>query len=109
MNCPECGGDMWDNRKKKESGQFKSNAPNFSCKDKECGGRVWDDGVDEPVFEGTKKPKSKPKATNGDSQRMMAMSYAKDVVVAMIGIQDLDTMADPWKAIKKGMGQLLND
>ena len=40
-SCPDCGGPMWNNIAKKESGQFKPNAPDMSCKDKECGGKIW--------------------------------------------------------------------
>ena len=32
-HCPECGGEMWDNRAKKKSGDYKKNAPDFACKD----------------------------------------------------------------------------
>lgn len=39
--CPECGGEMWDNRAKKASGQYKANAPDFGCKDKNCSGKIW--------------------------------------------------------------------
>lgn len=38
MQCPKCNSDVWDNRQKKASGQFKANAPDFSCKNKsQCG------------------------------------------------------------------------
>lgn len=39
--CPTCNGQMWDNRPKKASGQFKPNAPDFACKDRSCGGKLW--------------------------------------------------------------------
>lgn len=39
--CPICGSDMWDNRPKKRSGQFKANASDFRCKDKACKGAIW--------------------------------------------------------------------
>ena len=38
--CPKCGGKMWDNRKGKKNPK----APDFKCKDTECGkngGAVW--------------------------------------------------------------------
>lgn len=41
--CPVCGKGMWDNRKKKASGEYKPNAPDFTCKDKACGKKVWKD------------------------------------------------------------------
>lgn len=38
MECPKCGQPVWDNRQKKVSGQFKANAPDFACKNKDtCG------------------------------------------------------------------------
>jgi len=40
--CPKCGsGEMWDNRARKASGQGNPKAPDFSCKDKTCGGAIW--------------------------------------------------------------------
>lgn len=35
--CPECGGQMWDNRDKKTNPK----APDFKCKDKTCTGVIW--------------------------------------------------------------------
>jgi len=32
---------MWDNRPKKESGQYKPNYPDAKCRDKNCKGVVW--------------------------------------------------------------------
>ena len=52
--CPNCGGDMWDNRSKKASGEFNPAAPDFSCKDKSCGGKIW-------------PPKDKPIPADGSS------------------------------------------
>lgn len=37
MNCPKCNGEMWDNREKKTNPK----APDYKCKDQECGGAVW--------------------------------------------------------------------
>jgi hypothetical protein len=39
--CPTCGGDCWDNRPKKASGQFSAKSPDFKCKNKVCGGVIW--------------------------------------------------------------------
>lgn len=39
--CPTCSGDMWDNRAKKASGEWASNRPDFSCKDRGCKGAIW--------------------------------------------------------------------
>lgn len=50
MQCPKCGGPMWDNRQTKKT----EKSPDFRCKDSVCGsnqGVVWC----------TPKPKAKPK------------------------------------------------
>lgn len=40
--CKKCGGDMWDNRAKKASGQISEKSPDFKCKDREnCDGAIW--------------------------------------------------------------------
>lgn len=36
-SCPDCGGDMWDNRGRKTNPK----APDFKCKDPKCGGVIW--------------------------------------------------------------------
>ena len=55
--CPKCGGPMWDNREKKATGKFKPTSPDFSCKDKECGGAIWPEkkgDKKDPAWEGAK-------------------------------------------------------
>lgn len=37
MQCPQCGGDMWDNRATKT----KPTQPDYKCKDQSCGKAVW--------------------------------------------------------------------
>lgn len=37
--CADCGGDLWDNRAKKASGDYKPKAPDFKCKD--CEKPIW--------------------------------------------------------------------
>lgn len=40
--CPKCGGDMWDNRAKKASGEISEKSPDFKCKDRDnCDGVIW--------------------------------------------------------------------
>lgn len=40
--CPQCQGEMWDNRAKKAAGTFSPKGPDFSCKNKEgCGKVIW--------------------------------------------------------------------
>jgi len=43
MQCPKCGGEMWDNRQKKADGTFKANAPDYKCKLDSCAEVVWPD------------------------------------------------------------------
>jgi hypothetical protein len=50
-SCPICGGEMWDNRPKKASGEFKPTAPDFKCKDKECDGKIWPPKPNDPVHD----------------------------------------------------------
>jgi len=40
-NCPTCGNTMWDNRQRKADGSMSPKAPDWKCKDKECGGAIW--------------------------------------------------------------------
>lgn len=53
MNCPKCGGDMWDERRGKfwGDGKFKSgkNKPTHKCKNKECDGVAWEKANGVPV------------------------------------------------------------
>jgi hypothetical protein len=39
--CPKCGGPTWCNIEKKAAGEFKPTAPDYKCKDKDCGGVIW--------------------------------------------------------------------
>lgn len=42
MVCVKCGGEVWDNRAKKASGEFSAKGPDFACKDKTgCGWVQW--------------------------------------------------------------------
>lgn len=45
VECPDCGGAMWDNRERKSKGTINERAPDYGCKDREnCGGAIWDAG-----------------------------------------------------------------
>lgn len=56
MNCPDCGGAMWDNRDSKR----KPNQPDYKCKNKDgCGKGVW---LEKKSGESTAAP-----ALNGNS------------------------------------------
>ena len=40
-SCPTCGGRMWDNRGTPEKPKQNPKAPDFKCRDKDCGGVIW--------------------------------------------------------------------
>ena len=41
-SCPQCGGGMWDNTRERDGSPKKNpRAPDYKCKDKECGGVIW--------------------------------------------------------------------
>jgi len=47
-HCPVCGAAVYDNRPRKESGEWKQNAPDFSCSNRECTGGKGKDGQPRP-------------------------------------------------------------
>lgn len=84
MNCPDCGGQMWDNRPKKANGTYKATRSDFSCKDKDgCGKGVWLDG---------KKNGGPPIASNGNArqtgnQRALGPVYNECLTFAKAAIE----------------------
>ncbi len=42
VTCGFCRGQTWDNRGKKATGSYKPTSPDYSCKDKGCGGIAWE-------------------------------------------------------------------
>ncbi len=42
VTCGFCHGQTWDNRGKKATGSYKPTSPDYSCKDKACGGIAWE-------------------------------------------------------------------
>lgn len=41
-SCPQCGGGMWDNTRERDGSPKKNpKAPDYKCRDKECGGVIW--------------------------------------------------------------------
>ena len=48
-SCPTCGGRMWDNRGTPEKPKTNPKAPDFKCRDRDCGGVIW-------AARGPKKP-----------------------------------------------------
>ena len=60
MNCPNCGGETYDNREAKAAGKYKPNAPDFSCKDKACGWKKWPEKKAAPKQQTAARPMADP-------------------------------------------------
>lgn len=54
--CPACGKAMWDNRARKAKGGSWKSAPDFRCKDRDCGGEIMD--AKNPPQRATSEPRS---------------------------------------------------
>lgn len=46
--CPICQSPVYDNRTKKQSGEWKATAPDFTCSNKQCTGGTAKDGTRKP-------------------------------------------------------------
>ena len=93
MQCPKCNGEMWDNRAKKQSGEFKESSPDYVCRDKACHEGIWLKDLKEKPEVIKELPKSNG---NGDNKAdTMLFSYAKDIVVAEIA-QGTSFPEDPF-------------
>ena len=79
MQCPKCNGEMWDNRAKKQSGEFKESSPDYACRDKACHEGIWLKDLKE-------KPEviKEPPKTNGTSTEMMRLAYRKDLMCSIV-------------------------
>ena len=44
IHCPTCGSEVWDNRERKASGQYKPTYPDFRCKACDAAGWLNPDG-----------------------------------------------------------------
>jgi hypothetical protein len=98
--CPICGKEMWDNREKKASGEFKTTAPDFRCKEKTCEGVVWPEKKElpptphttpktqEPIREALPDWESIKVKEQEGMMRMSALKAASEVVSAYISRPD---------------------
>lgn len=64
VKCPDCGGQMWDNRDSKRNPR----APDYKCKDRGCNGAVWEDST--PKAGGTEE--ALKKALFEQAEKLMA-------------------------------------
>lgn len=119
MNCPVCGGPMYDQSKSK----FPQNpgAPDFRCKDKECKyslnretgeyeegeyvTAVWlpkPKNVAKKAVSAPNRPISAP--VTEQAKKEMLISYAKDIVVAEIAKGEVK---EPFKRVADGFKVLM--
>lgn len=63
MQCPSCGGEMFDNRADKASGARSAKWPDFKCKDRNCNKAIWP-----PKGGGQRGGPSRPANGNGGSR-----------------------------------------
>lgn len=56
MNCPKCGGEVYDNRADKASGTKSYKWPDYKCKDKACDWAEWEKKKDAPAKPAARAP-----------------------------------------------------
>jgi hypothetical protein len=78
MECPQCGGEMWDNRGKKKNPK----QPDFRCKDEACAKAVWlSKKTTAPATSGGYKGKT---GTGDTVPKSMYGAWAMNLVIAML-------------------------
>jgi hypothetical protein len=65
QKCPDCGGQMWDNRETKKGRQ-----PDFKCKDKGCGKAIWLDK--EPITNGFDSDSALRDSLFGQAEKLLS-------------------------------------
>lgn len=113
MECPNCGGAMWDNRATKTNPK----GPDFRCKSPDCidpaTGRqsaVWIKQMARPAapVRPVARPVARPAAPVVIAEkREMVMSYSKDVIVAQMAAGQ--PVENPFKSIIFGYRLLLRE
>ena len=110
MQCELCGGECWDNRETKRGKQ-----PDWKCKDTKCNWAKWDkkeEGAPTQAPQGLKLTNyiPKPQANGkGIDAKAMIMSYAKDIVVALIASSGDKTVTTPFKKVTDGFRALYKE
>jgi hypothetical protein len=121
MDCPVCGGGMYDQSKSKFT--QKPGSPDFKCKDKACKyalNRETGEYEESEYTTGVWLPKAKvvvktpvkavsapnkpTVAHTNDSYKTMVLSYAKDLTVALIAKGEVK---EPFKTVADGYKVLL--
>jgi hypothetical protein len=89
MNCPNCGKEMYDNRQKKASGEYKATYPDFTCKDKTCIDPLTEKRSAVYLPKDTIPPKAKDERIKAEVRQgdetagaSYVMRYAVDLVIA---------------------------
>ncbi len=85
MQCPDCGGAMWDNRQTKRNPK----QPDFKCKNKQCDKAVW----------------LKPKGENGGGSRQASGSGQTSAPVQRpLGRLYFESLKIAYSSLKEVMG-----
>jgi hypothetical protein len=93
MDCPKCGGDMWDNRERKKNPK----APDFKCKDSNCDGVIWP-----PRGAKSSAPtRSAPKSSNGNDDRSnrIERQHSQEMAIRFVQMQDASMIGRGEKPI----------
>lgn len=107
--CPNCGGEVWNNVEENNKREAKGEKlrPDYSCKDKEnCGWVMWrEKGKKKIVVKTTPTPFH---SNDDDKIKSMVLSYAKDIVCALIqtGQAPTDSVAEVIGIYKKLMAEI---
>lgn len=67
MNCPDCGGAMWDNRANKRNPK----SPDFKCKNAQCAKAVWE----KPSASASSPAQSNGNGNGGSHSRALGPLY----------------------------------
>lgn len=79
MDCPKCGGAMWDNRQSKKSPK----QPDYRCKDREnCDGVIWP-----PRNQGGNRPNGTPPKAKLTWEQLAAI-HRKSLIIAVKNCHD---------------------
>lgn len=92
----ECGEDNWfDNRAKKKSGEYKPNAADFKCANKECGKGVWLT----PMKKTYKKPTNTTEKVQHHEEGLAREERVKLAILMAEKKIDSQILAENYKAI----------
>jgi len=114
MICPKCKSEMWDNREKKKTGEFKSNSPDYACRNENCKHVIWpklEPNAEPQVAKVMSTPRAKQAVDWDKKDEFHARQTAANVGSTLLGAMietGLYTPAEPEDAIEK-LKSVIND